>query len=190
VLKRNLICVFLFGIVSFVFGFGTVVFAQTRIAVVDVQKAVAGSDAGKKARATLEKEKKRLEVDLIKKRTVLEGMVKNIRELQLEVQRKGPIWRKEERDRKVENLRQQRRTFSRQEDELKRLVQESQRDLQSRQRKLMGGLLKQTREVVLEIAQEGKYDLIIDRTIGGVLYVDKKVNITDQVIKLYNKKKK
>ena len=59
-LKRNLICVFLFGIVSFVFGFGTVVFAQTRIAVVDVQKAVAGSDAGKKARATLEKEKKRL----------------------------------------------------------------------------------------------------------------------------------
>jgi Skp family chaperone for outer membrane proteins len=54
----------------------------------------------------------------------------------------------------------------------------------------MGSLLKQIREVVLEIAREGKYDLIVDRTIGGVLYVDKKMNITDQVIELYNKKKK
>lgn len=188
--KRNLIGITLCGIAAFLLGFVTVVSAQMRIAVVDVKKAVAGSDAGKKARAILEKEKKRLEVELIKKRTGLEGMVANIRSLQLEIQQKGPIWRKEERDRKVENLRLQRRNFSRQEDELKRQVQESQRDLQSRQRTLMGGLIKQTREVVLEIAREGKYDLIIDRTIGGVLFVDKKVNITDQVIELYNKKKK
>lgn len=189
-MKRNSICILLFGIAAFVFGFSAVVSAQTRIAVVDVQKAVAGSEAGKKARAILEKEKNRLEQELIRKRTELERMVKSIRELQLEIQQKGPIWRKEERDRKVENLRLQRRNFSRQEDELKRMVQESQRDLQARQRKLMGGLLQQTREVVLEIAREGKYDLIIDRTIGGVLHVDKKVNITDQVIELYNKKKK
>ncbi len=189
-MKRNLNCISIFAAAAFILGFGTVVSAETRIAVVDVQKAVAGSDAFKKVRATLEKEKKRLEVGLIKKRTALEGMVKNIRDLQLEIQQKGPIWRQEERERKVENLRLLKRNFSRQEDELKRLVQESQRDLQARQRKLMGGLLEQTREVVLEIAREGKYDLIVDRTIGGVLYVDKKVNITDQVIKLYNKKKK
>lgn len=189
-LKHNLNCISRFAIAAFILGFGTVVSAETRIAVVDVQKAVAGSDAGKKARATLEKEKKRLEKVLIQKRTKLEGMVKNIRDLQLEIQQKGPIWRKEERDRKEENLRLLRRNFSRQEDELKRLVQESQKDLQSRQRTLMGSLLKQTREVVLEIAREGKYDLIVDRTIGGVLYVDKKMNITDQVIELYNKKKK
>ncbi len=54
----------------------------------------------------------------------------------------------------------------------------------------MKSLIKQTREVVQEIAMEGKYELIIDRNVGGVLFVSKGVDITESVIKLYDKKKK
>jgi Skp family chaperone for outer membrane proteins len=46
------------------------------------------------------------------------------------------------------------------------------------------------RDVVRVIAKEGKYDLIVDKTIGGVMYVTKSVDITERVIKLYDKKKK
>ncbi len=188
--KRYIAGWVLWGAVVVLLGPGPAYSASMRVAVVDIQRAVAESKAGKKARATLEKEKKRLEVKLIAKRRGLENMVKQIRDLQLEIQQKGPIWRPEERDRKTQELRRRRRAFSRREDELKRLVQESRRDLEGRQRKLMSSLIKQTREVVQEIAREGKYELIIDRNVGGVLFVTKGMDITDSVIQLYDKKKK
>ena len=116
--------------------------------------------------------------------------MKQIRDLQLEIQQKGPIWRPEERDRKNKDLRNKRRIFARNEDELKRLVQESRRELSIRQRKLMSDLIKQTREVVQEISRKGKFDIVIDRTAGGVMFAKKSVDITDQVIELYDIKKK
>ncbi len=164
--------------------------AEFRVAVVDMQRAVAESKAGRKARATLEREKKRLEEKLIEKRKNLEKLVKQIRDLQLEIQQKGPIWRPEERDRKNKDLRNRRRIFARNEDELKRLVLESRRELSIRQRKLTNDLIKQTREVVQEISRKGKFDIVIDRTAGGVIFAKKSVDITDQVIELYDIKKK
>jgi outer membrane protein len=56
--------------------------------------------------------------------------------------------------------------------------------------RMMGKILVQIREVVNEIGKEGKYDLIIERARSGVMYMKKAVDITDQVIELYNKKKK
>ena len=70
------------------------------------------------------------------------------------------------------------------------MVQESRRDLSVRGNRMMGEILIQIREVVNEIGKEGKYDLIIERAEGGVMYMKKAVDITGQVIELYNKKKK
>lgn len=70
------------------------------------------------------------------------------------------------------------------------MVQESRRELSIRQRKLMNDLIKQTREVVQEISRKGKFDIVIDRTAGGVIFAKKSVDITDQVIELYDIKKK
>ncbi len=190
VLRRYMTRIAVIGAAIFLFGVVAASAAEFRFAVVDVQRAVAQSKAGKSARSMLEREKKRLENNLIEKRTKLENKVKEIRDLQLEIQQKGAIWRSEERERKDAELRDRRRDFSRSEDELKRMVQESRRDLQGRQRKIMSDLLKQMRDVVRVIAKEGKYSLIVDKTIGGVIYVSKSVDITEQVIKLYDKKKK
>jgi Skp family chaperone for outer membrane proteins len=62
--------------------------------------------------------------------------------------------------------------------------------LSSRQRKLTNDLIKQIREVVQEISRKGNYDIVIDKTVGGVMFAKKTVGITDQVIELYDKKKK
>ncbi len=189
-MNRLLAGISMVGVFFLTFGISPAYSAEFRVGVVDVQKAVAESKAGRKARATLQREKKRLEEKLIEKRKNLETLVKQIRDLQLEIQQKGPIWRPEERDRKNKDLRNRKRVFARNEDELKRLVQDSRRELSNRQRKLMNDLIKQTREVVQEISKKGNYDIVIDKTVGGVMFAKKSVDITDQVIELYNKKKK
>ena len=189
--KRHFIWIPLVGAAAFLLGWGGTAFSEgSRLAVVDIQKAVGNSRAGIKAREILGREKKRLETKLVKKRTAIELLVKQIRELQLEIQQKGPILRPEQREKKNATLTGQKRIFTRQQDELKRMVQESRRDLSVRGNRMMGKILVQIREVVNEIGKEGKYDLIIERARSGVMYMKKAVDITGQVIELYNKKKK
>ena len=181
----------LVGAAAFLLGGGGTAFSEgSRLAVVDIERAVGNSRAGIKAREILGREKKRLETNLVRKRTAIESLVKQIRELQLEIQQKGPILRPEQRVKKNATLTGQKRRFARQQDELKRMVQESRRDLSVRGNRMMGKILIQIREVVNEIGKEGEYDLIIERADGGVMYMEKAVDITGQVIELYNKKKK
>jgi len=189
--NRHFIGISLVGAAVFLLGEAGTTFSQSsRLAVVDIQKAVEKSNAGKKARAILEREKKRLEVKLVKKRTTVELLIKEIRELQQEIQQKGPILRPDQREKKNAVLVAQKRRFSRQQDELKRMLQESRRDLSSRNNRLMRSIFVQVREVVNEIGGEKKYDMIIERAQAGVLYLKEGLDITDQVIDLYNKKKK
>ncbi|MFP6869008.1 MAG: OmpH family outer membrane protein [Nitrospinota bacterium] len=189
--KRHFIWISLVGAAAFLLGGGGTAFSEgSRLAVVDIERAVGNSRAGIKAREILGREKKRLETNLVRKRTAIESLVKQIRELQLEIQQKGPILRPEQREKKNATLTGQKRRFTRQQDELKRMVQESRRDLSVRGNRMMGNILIQIREVVNEIGKEGKYDLIIERAEGGVMYMKKAVDITGQVIELYNKKKK
>lgn len=186
-LKSYKLTIAAMGFMTFLFGVVSVSSAQLKIAVVDVQKALKQSKAGKGARSTLQKEKKRLEARVQKRGRELEKKAEEIRKLQREIQQKGPIWRAEERERKNLELRDRRRDFSRREDDMKRLVQETRRDFRLRERRLMGDLIKALRDVVRVIAREGKYDLILDTSF--VLHSSDTIDITDQLIKLYNQKK-
>lgn len=190
-MNRHFIGILLVGAVVFLLEDARTVFSQgLRLAVVDIQKAVEKSNAGKKARTVLEREKQRLEVKLIKKRTTVELLIKEIRELQQEIQQKGPILRPAQREKKNTILLAQKRKFTRQQDELKRMLQESRRDLSLRNNRLMRSIFAQVREVVNEIGGKREYDMIVERAQAGVLYLKEGLDITDQVIDLYNKKKK
>lgn len=190
VLRRYISRIAVMGIMVFFLGVVSAASAELRFAVVDVQKAVAQSKAGKDARAVVLREKKRLEERFSTRKEKFEKNVAALRALQDEIRQKGAIWRAEERERKEADLRKRGRNIARDEDELKRMAQESRRDLQARERRLMGGLIKQLNDVVAVVAKEGKYDLILAKTPGVVLFHSKSVDITEQVIKLYNKKKK
>jgi Skp family chaperone for outer membrane proteins len=163
--------------------------AGVRLAVVDMQKILTGSKAGKIAQKILAREKKRFEGSLKQKQSAVGDMIKRVRELQVEIQQKGPILRAEQRRKKIAAIRTQRRAISRRQDELKRMLQEIRRDYSARKNRMMGQIIKQIREVIQEIADEGKYDVILERS-GGVIYVIESVDISKRVIDLYNKKKK
>lgn len=162
----------------------------TKIGIVNVQRVWENSKEGRKARAELEREKKRMEGDLNTKRTALDDLARQARVLRLEIEQKSAIWRTEERNRKNTDLRRRRREVGRRQDELKRMVEESRRDLLDRQRKMFGKVVRELRDVVHQLGKSEGYDLVIDSNIGGVLYSNKTIDLTDLVIRRYDLKKK
>lgn len=163
--------------------------AETKIGTVKVRQVWVRSKAGKAARAEINKEKGRMEKDIEEKRKSLNAEIQKMREMQLEIQQKSAIWREAEKDRKSAELRNMQRGIRRDQDEMKRLVQESRRDLRDRQRKMFARIVRDVRDVVHEIGKEKKYDLIVDSQLGGVLYSSKVIDLTDLVIDRYDRKK-
>ena len=164
--------------------------AGAKYGVVNIQRVLQTSKGGRIARSFLEREKKRLQVTIQKRREGLKKIADKVRELQLEIEQKSAIWRQEEKERKAFELRSQRREFARENDNLRRLVRESERDLQDRGRVATEKVLKEIRVIVEEIGKQEGLDVIVDSASGGVLFRNPKVDLTERVIKQYDQKKK
>ncbi len=163
---------------------------SAKYGVVNVQRILQTSKGGRDARASLDREKMKLESTIQKRREGLTRLADKVRDLQVEIDQKSAVWRQEERERKAFELRAQRRELAREEDGLRRLLRESRRDLEDRQRIAVAKVLKEVRSIVQEIGKEEGWDIIIDNTSGGVLFVSPKVDLTGKVIERYDKKKK
>ena len=87
-------------------------------------------------------------------------------------------------------LRSQRREIAREQDNLRRLLRESQRDLEERRRIAVTKVLKEIKDIVHAIGKQDGLDVIVDTTSGGVLFHNPGVDLTEKVIKLYDQKKK
>ncbi len=164
--------------------------AGAKYGVVNIQRVLQASKGGRTAKSFLEREKKRLQTTIQKRRADLTKIANKVRELQLEIDQKSAIWRQEEKERKAFELRSQRREFARENDNLRRLVRESERDLQDRGRVATENVLKEVRVIVEEIGKQEGLDVIVDSASGGVLFRNPKVDLTERVIKLYDQKKK
>ncbi|MDA0999571.1 MAG: OmpH family outer membrane protein [bacterium] len=163
--------------------------AETKIGIVKVRVVWLRSKAGQRVRDEIEKEKNRMKKDIEQKRESLRAEVQKMRAMQVEIDQKSAIWRESERGRKSQELRQIQRGIARGQDELKRLIQESERDLTERQRAMFAKIVNEVRDVVTEIGKENKYDFIVDSQLGGVVYSSKAVDLTDLVIERYDRKK-
>ena len=164
--------------------------ASLKYGVVNIQRVLRVSKGGRVASSSLERERKRLQVSIQKRREDLAALAKKVQELQLEIEQKSAIWRTEEKERKAFDLRSQRREFARENDNLRRLVRESERDLQDRRKIAIEKVLKEVRSIVEEIGKQEGFDVIVENATGGVLFINPKMDLTERVIKLYDQKKK
>ena len=181
----------LFPSIFFVFTYaGNVESADTKYGVVNIQRVLRISKGGRVASSSLDSEKKRLEATIRKRRDDLAQIANKVRDLQLEIDQKSAIWRQEEKERKAFELRSQRREIAREQDNLRRLLRESQRDLEERRRIAVTKVLKEIKDIVHAIGKQGGLDVIVDTTSGGVLFYNPGVDLTEKVIKLYDQKKK
>ena len=146
-----------------------------KIGCIDFQKVLNESDAGKKAKTDLEM--------LVKsKQTNLDEKGKTIEKLKADLEKQASVLSAEAKKSKEEELEKMLREYQ-------RLVQDSQTEVKKKELELTDVIIKDIRQIVEKMGEEGGYTLIIERTGGMVLYSTKDIDLTDVVIKKYNQSK-
>ena len=162
-------------VLLFVFLFGGSSWADSaKIAIVDTQKVLQESKAAKEARASL--------MDDIKEKRALyqkkqEEALKLQKELSLKSKGSSP-----------EALRGEREKLALEVKNLKRLKVDMEEDLRRKNVELTQKILQEVREVVKNYRKKKKYTVILEKR--SVITSDESIDITEQIIKLYDKKKK
>ena len=145
-----------------------------KIGYVDVAKILNESPAAKAAQ-------KKLEQEFSPRNKQLESKAKKINKQKEKLQKESDIMSKDQ----IESLK---RKIMKSERDLKRDATEAQEDFKLRRRDELGKIENKLKEVILKIAEGGKYDLIF--TNADVTYASDKtsINITDKVLKQFNAK--
>ncbi len=159
---------FLVALVA-VFAMCSLSYAGVKIGVVNVQKIVFNCKRGKQAKAQWEKE-------FAQKKKEIEKKQKEIERLREELKKNAAVLSEKAKKKKEEELR--RKTL-----ELQFAKQEAMKYLQQRNMELVDAILKDVLKKIEEFGKKNGYTLIIDVS-GKVVYRDKKVDLTDTMIKL------
>jgi outer membrane protein len=148
--------------------------ADYKIGYVDLSKILNESPAAKAAQ-------KKLEQEFTPRNKKLEAKAKKINKQKENLEKESDIMSKDQ----IESL--QRKIMKAQRD-LKRDATEAQEDFKLRRRDELGKIENRLKEVILNIAQSGKYDVIL--TNSDVTYASDSsaINITSKVLKKFNAK--
>ena len=145
-----------------------------KVAVIDVNKVLNESEAGKVARKKMEDRYEEL-----KKR--IDALNEEAKKMKEELDKQKILLSKEKLKAKEEAL-------SGKVAELRKVSQESETEMQSRQRDLTRDVLKIVEGQVDKIVKEEKIDLLLERS-SGVVHFDPSLDITAKVLELVNKEK-
>jgi outer membrane protein len=144
--------------------------ADTRIAVVDVQHCVMATEDGIRAQATLKR-------DFDKRQQDLDAKQNELRKEQEDIEKQSRVLSREAVQRRMEAW--QRRMV-----ELQTVFVDYNKTLQKKQGELTGPIIKKMVEVIARLARKNGYEIIFDK--AGAPYVRPDLDLTDQVIQLYN----
>ncbi len=139
--------------------------ASLNVGVVNAAKVIEDAPQADAARKKLEREFAPRDKKLL-------GIQKKLRSLEGELERDSAIMSESTRRKLERNIVSLKRDFKRGQDEFRE-------DLNLRRNEEFGKLQRRVSEVIVSIAKEGKYDLILT---DGVIYASDKVDITDKVV--------
>ncbi|MCX5866338.1 MAG: OmpH family outer membrane protein [Proteobacteria bacterium] len=145
---------------------------KLKLGYIDIQEVLLNSRAGLEAKGTLAKESE-------ERKKILEDKDKELKKLKEELDRKGSALSSEARSRKEAEL-------SRKQDEFRELLSKMEMELQRKDYELTQTILKGLEGIIENLGKRGKYDLILEKNEGTVLYAPKDYDITNQLIKLYD----
>ncbi|RME15504.1 MAG: OmpH family outer membrane protein [Bdellovibrio sp.] len=147
--------------------------ANVKIGYVDMQKVIQSTKAGKAARKKLEAEFKKRKKELEKKQKDIQRMGKDFEKKRLALS--DDVKLKKQQELQQEMLKYQ------------ELVGKSQMEIQKKERELTLPIVKKARKIIQEIAKKEGYTMILEKG-QGVLWGQKDVDLTDRVIKEYDKR--
>jgi len=143
----------------------TVLAADLNVGVVNAAKVIEDAPQAEAAR-------KKLEQEFAPRDKKLVGIQKELRSFESRLERDGPIMSESARRSLERDIVSLKRDFKRGQDEFRE-------DLNLRRNEEFGKLQKRVSDVIVSIAKEGKYDLILT---DGVIYASDKVDITKQIV--------
>ncbi|NCN27088.1 OmpH family outer membrane protein [bacterium] len=149
--------------------------ANVKVGMVDLQKALQETKAGKAAKASLEKE-------ITSRRTKVEKKRNAFEKLQQEYQKKSLVLSGDARQKKEGELQEMAM-------EIQKMMQEY--DVEMRQKEVTATkpIIEGLRDLLPAISKEKKVDLVVEKN-AGVLYAVDTTDLTDELIKAYDKKSK
>lgn len=149
--------------------------SSTRIGYVDVQRVIARSAAGVAAREQIEREKVNMQKDLDGRRVELE-------KLREELDKKGMLLSAEARREKQETLERKVR-------DLRRLVDDYQKELEKKEQGLLQKVLQDLSGVIERYGKQRGYLLIVEKRGASVVYGAPEGDLTEEIIKAYDQER-
>ncbi len=147
--------------------------AELRVAYIDIQRALNESEQGQKAKKRFKSELDELQKDLERQKASVDA-------LKDQLAKKALVMKDEER----RNLEQE---YQRKAREFERAYEDSQGELQQKDAELTRELIQDIQGVIQDFGRKEGYSLILEQAGSGVLYADSELDVTDQIIKAYDK---
>jgi len=144
-----------------------------KIGYIDLQKAIQETSAGKKAKKELEKEFNSRKDELGKR----EG---NIKKMQEDFEKKKGVLSDEARNQKAAEIQQEMLKF-------RDLLGQSQVNMQKKEQELTRPIVEKLQDVIDKIAKDGGYTVILEKSEQSVIWARKDIDLTDQVVKQFEK---
>ncbi len=148
--------------------------APEKFAVVDIQRVLDSVEEGKKAKADFEKVIKKKKDELDRQRTELQKLTEDFEKQRM-------ILSKKALEEKQKELQSKQMAFQ-------QLMMTAQKEMQEKEVTLTGQILKRIRTIVEEIGRKDKFDMIFEK--GDIVYTKSAYDITDRVVKTYDKNHK
>ncbi|MES2768710.1 MAG: OmpH family outer membrane protein [Bdellovibrionota bacterium] len=147
--------------------------ADVKIGYVDMQKAIQTTKAGQKA-------KKDLEAEFEKRKKSLQSKEADLKKMGEELEKKAMVLSEDVRAKKQKEFQTSMMEFQ-------QTVQKNQKEIQDQERKLTEPILKKLQTVIEDMAKKDNYTVILEKRENGVLWAQKELDITEQVVKAFEK---
>ncbi len=161
-------------VLSLVLSFSA--FAETKIAVVNIQKVITSIKAGKNVMKQLEKAFKKKQKELKGEETAIKKLQKDYQKQNLVLSDKAKLKKENEIRGRIQAL--QKKTM------------DYQKGIQQQEAQLKKPILEKLKPVIDQVSKEKKVAMTFEVTASPLVYAESKVDITDAVIKAYDKKHK
>ncbi|MFN8627527.1 MAG: OmpH family outer membrane protein [Candidatus Binatia bacterium] len=143
-----------------------------KIGFVDMQRALLETDAGKKAQQELKDRTEKVQSKLKKEKDEIDGLRERL-------EKQATTMKSEERSKLEDDYRKKARAFDNE-------VQDSQVELQKKEKELTGAILKDLQTIILDYGQAENYTVILSTDSGAVIYGAKSADVTDTIVQRYN----
>ncbi|RMF90736.1 MAG: OmpH family outer membrane protein [Nitrospinota bacterium] len=164
--------------------------AAGKIGVIDLQRALNESIAGQKAAAELKRFRDQLAQQIEQRRQEKEKKEQMLQKLQQELRTQGLVLSEAARQKKEETYRREVRKLRRFIEDSNRFIEDANQELREKEAQLRNEILQELSKVIAKIGQERQFVLIIEKNDSVVLYSDRTIDLTDEVIRRYDAQKR